>query len=100
MATRLNIAAALTAAQETKKDFDEAAGRKETAEASPKIDIRKTKTISIRLNEDEFWDLSRMALNAKMGKSDFCRINIMYNMAKIKDGALTVSGGGLIDRRA
>jgi hypothetical protein len=97
MGSKLNVSAALTAAQETQRAFDQAAGRDTEPEAPP--DIRKKKTLSLRMSEEDFYAVSQAALDARLGKSDFCRILVMHAIEQIKAGAIKVRGGGVIDMR-
>jgi hypothetical protein len=57
------------------------------------------KFINIRLKETEYKQLAKLAIDAGITKAGFCKIASLYIAEMVEQGAFTIGGGGIIDRR-
>jgi hypothetical protein len=58
-----------------------------------------TKFINIRLKETDYKRLAKMAIDAGITKAAFCKFSSLYIADMVQQGAVTIGGGGIIDRR-
>jgi hypothetical protein len=67
--------------------------------AAPARAAKRCHTVSIRMKDREYKAMKKLAEEADMSYSDYCRIAVSYISAMIDAQALSISGAGVIDRK-
>lgn len=70
-----------------------------TQKAPERPENEAVKFVNIRLKETEYKQLAKLAIDAGITKAAFCKISALYIAEMVEQGALSIGGGGIIDRR-
>lgn len=90
--TDIDISAAITSANR----LTEKTARQSTATRPENED---KKFINLRLNESDFKQIARLAIEAGITPTTFCKQAAIYMAEMVEAGAFTIKGGNIIDRR-
>jgi hypothetical protein len=88
-----NIAYDPTEAIESANRLTDATSRQERPENEP------VKFINLRIKETDYKTIGKLAIDAGITKAAFCKASALYIADMVKQGAFTIGGGGIIDRR-
>ena len=57
------------------------------------------KFVNLRLKETDYKTIGKLAIDAGITKAAFCKAASLFIADMITQGAMTIGGGGIIDRR-
>jgi hypothetical protein len=59
----------------------------------------ETRFINLRLKDSDYRTVAKLAIDAHITKAAFAKFATLYIADMVQQGAVTIGGGGIIDRR-